>query len=133
MNTLLALTLTAALTGPAAPASQTDMALLAQAVRATAGARPLPARAAARAAWAPPGGDSLRNGATTGAILGGLVTGAVIGVLCYAGNDGDNRAADCTKAMLLFAGIGAVAGAGAGAGIDALFVRAPVARVRVRF
>src|SRR5687768_8110772 len=133
MSPLLALTLTAALSAPAASPAPADASLLTHAARIAAEARPLMPGSAARAPWASPGGDSLRNGTTTGAILGALISGAVFGVLCYSGNDGDNRGADCTKAALLGAGIGAAGGAAIGAGADALFSRARVARARVRF
>ena len=60
------------------------------------------------------------------------MAGVGIGYFCATFAE-DLQDGDCIKATALWAGIGAVAGAGAGAGIDPLFTRAPVARVRVRF
>ncbi|MDQ3170126.1 MAG: hypothetical protein M3Q55_08325, partial [Acidobacteriota bacterium] len=61
MSPFLALTLTAALSGPAAPSTPADTPLLTQATRLASGAprtlseaRLLPVARAARAAWAPP-------------------------------------------------------------------------------
>jgi hypothetical protein len=133
MSPLIALALTAALHAPAAPHIAPASTLLAHATRVAAAVPPLPAARAARGAWAQPARDSLKNGARIGAIVGGLVTGAAVGALCYQLNDGDNRGAECTRATLLWAGMGAAGGAAIGVGIDALFMRAPVARVRVRF
>ena len=132
MSPLLALTLTASLAAPApAPASPTP--LLAQASRLAAEAPDTarPVREAARGAWAPPGGDSLKNGAIIGGTLGGLAMGGFVGLLCHAMDETEGHG-DCVKAALLWGGIGAAGGAALGAGVDALFDR-PMGVVRFRF
>lgn len=75
--------------------------------------------------------DPLKNGAITGAVIGGIVTGVGIALLCHAFND--TGAPLCWKATLLWAGIGAGAGAAVGAGVDALFTRRMTVRATVRF
>ena len=136
MSPILALTLTASLAAPATtPELPSPAPLLTQAARLTAAAprpaSPRPIREAARAAWAPPGGDSLRNGATIGAVVGGVGLGGFVGWLCYM-LDETEGSGDCVKAGLLYAGIGAAGGAALGAGVDALFDR-PMAVVRFKF
>lgn len=121
MTPIFALALAATLHAPAPAASLPPAPLMTQAVT-LAMASPVPAPM-------PPGGDSLRNGAITGAVYGGLIAGALVGTLCYLYNDGDNRGRDCTRAAVLWTGIGAAGGAALGAGVDALFVRI---RVKVR-
>lgn len=75
--------------------------------------------------------DPLKNGAITGAVIGGIVTGVGIALLCHAFND--TGAPLCWKATLLWAGIGAGAGAAVGAGVDALFTPRMTVRATVRF
>lgn len=119
MTPLLALTLTATLSTPAAPPPQPPAPLLSQAVTLAMGA---PARTGT-----PPGGDSLRNGAIAGAITGGIALGGFVGLVCFAMDDTEGSG-DCIAASALWTGIGAAGGAALGAGVDALFDRAPRAR-----
>jgi hypothetical protein len=63
--------------------------------------------------------DSLKNGALAGALIAGIGTGAFIGWLCA--NISEEGDGPCWKPTLVWAGIGAGAGALLGAGIDALF------------
>lgn len=73
--------------------------------------------------------DSIRNGAIIGAIVGAASTFAFGMYLCQAIGEDE----PCLRPVLVLAGVGAGAGALTGAGIDALFVRRPIARVTVRF
>ena len=149
MTSILALTLTATLAGPAVPAATapavvasppahtSPASLLAQASRLAADAGrgpaarvPFASGAAARGAWTP-GGDSLKNGAIIGGTIGGLAMGGFVGWLCYMLDETEGHG-DCVKAALLWGGIGAAGGVALGAGVDALFDR-PMAVVRVRF
>ena len=137
MSPILALTLTASLAGPAPAPSAAPPApvpLIVQASRLAAEAVPAaPARlstAAARGAQ-PPGGDSLRNGAITGAVIGGVALGGFVGYLCYMLDETEGHG-DCVKAALLWGGIGAAGGAALGVGVDALFDR-PRAVARFSF
>ena len=77
------------------------------------------------------GGDSLKNGAIIGAVVGGIASGTFFGLLCHVVSDTENP--NCWKAALLWGGIGAGAGAGIGAGVDALFGRRTTFAASVRF
>ena len=67
--------------------------------------------------------DSLKNGATIGAIIGGVALGGFVGWLCNALQEPSDPS--CLPPALLYTGIGAGIGAVAGLGIDALFARQP--------
>lgn len=70
---------------------------------------------------APAGGDSLGNGATAGAITGGVAAGVFIAWICH--NLSEEGDGPCWKPALVAAGLGAGAGALVGIGIDAAFQR----------
>jgi hypothetical protein len=74
-------------------------------------------------------GDSVRNGAVIGAVLGGLALGGFAGFLCNALHEEGNP--PCWKGVLTIAAVGAGIGAAAGAGIDALMSRTPQTRIPV--
>jgi hypothetical protein len=69
--------------------------------------------------------DSLKNGALIGAIIGGIAMGGFVGWLCNALQEPSDPS--CVPPSLLYTGVGAGIGAAAGLGIDALFMRSPVA------
>lgn len=127
MNALLALTLTASMTAPAAPSAAastpariTRAPLAAQAAALAEAPRPLPLATATEAARAQPGGDSLKNGAITGAIIGAVGWGGFVYWLCRALDDTGGEA-NCAGPALVWAGIAGAAGAAVGAGVDAMF------------
>lgn len=137
MNPILALTLTASLSLPAAvePASAaaTRPTLAAQVAALTREAAPAaPDVTATRVARMQPGGDSLKNGAMVGGVIAAAAGGGFLYYLCRALDDtgGDQK---CAGPALVAAGVAGLGGAAVGAGIDALFVRAPSLRMRLRF
>lgn len=138
MNALLALSLTATLSNPAAVppvapvVAEADRPPLAVQMAALADAAGTAEAAATRTARLPPGGDSLKNGAIIGGVVAAVAAGSFLYTLCRAMDDtgGD---ADCARPSLIFAGVAGAAGAAVGAGIDALFARAPSLRMRIRF
>ncbi|HEX6324262.1 MAG TPA: hypothetical protein VFZ36_11095 [Vicinamibacterales bacterium] len=140
MSALIALSLTATLSNPAAvpPVAPVVAALeagrpgLAVQAAALADAAVPAVPAAGRPARMPPGGDSLKNGAVIGGVVAAVAAGSFLYTLCHAMDDtgGD---ADCARPSLIFAGVAGAGGAAVGAGIDALFARAPSLRMRVRF
>jgi hypothetical protein len=69
------------------------------------------------------GRDSLKNGATIGAIIGGIALGGFVGWLCNTLQEPSDPS--CLPPALLYTGVGAGIGAVAGLGIDALFARQP--------
>jgi hypothetical protein len=75
------------------------------------------------------GRDSLRNGALIGAIVAGIGAGLFINQLCE--NVSEEGDGPCWKPALVFAGLGAGAGALVGAGIDALVQRGFVVQASV--
>jgi hypothetical protein len=128
MNVLLAMTLTASLGAlpPNSPDAEphSPRTLAAQVVTLAEGT-PTTDLSATRAARAQPGGDSLKNGAIIGAVLGGAAAAGFVGYLCSIfGTEDDN----CFGGTLVWAGIGAAGGAAVGAGVDALFERPVLAR-----
>ena len=135
MSPLIALTLTAALAAPAAPVPRTETPLVARAARIAADSAPMSPSSAsviAHAPWTQPGGDSLKNGAVAGAIVGALAFGGFVAYLCHATNETNDEHA-ALKCGVRGGIMGAAGGAALGAGVDALFTRATGARVRVRF
>jgi len=123
MNALLALTLTASISAPAPVSPSPDIRRVPLAVQAAALAEAPPINArvpAATAALRRPGGDSLKNGAIIGGVVGAVGWGGFVYWLCRALDDtgGD---ANCAGPSLVWAGIAGAAGAAIGAGVDALF------------
>ncbi len=90
-----------------------------------------PSTAAGGATFAPPGGDSLKNGAIIGGVVAGVGMGSFIYWLCNALDDtgGDQP---CAGPALVWAGIAGAGGALVGAGVDALFDGTPQARMKPR-
>ena len=123
MNALLALTLTASISAPA-PVSATPVMARAPLAAQAAALAEAPYREArvptATAVLRQPGGDSLKNGAITGAVIGAVGWGGFVYWLCNALDDtgGD---ANCAGPALVWAGIAGAAGAAVGAGVDAMF------------
>jgi hypothetical protein len=68
-------------------------------------------------------GDSVKNGAVIGAVLGGLALGGFATLLCNALHEEGNP--PCWKGVLTIGALGAGIGAAAGAGIDALVSAVP--------
>jgi hypothetical protein len=62
-------------------------------------------------------GDSLRNGAVIGAVIGAVAFGAFGAVLCHAYQE--EGGASCVPDTLRFAAIGGAIGLGAGLAVDA--------------
>jgi hypothetical protein len=125
---LTTLALTVALAGPPHPVNPPAPGPIARHIEQTVFAK---TPRAVEAPFAQAGSrDSLKNGAVTGAVIGGLATGVFIGYLCHVFNDNDMN---CWAPAALWAGIGAGAGALAGAGIDALFQRRVGVRVPIKF
>ncbi|MBA3948528.1 MAG: hypothetical protein H0X44_01120 [Acidobacteria bacterium] len=108
MTSILALTLAATLAQPARPALAVQMKQLV-ARSAPTSAAPAPGAAAVRR------GDSLWNGAITGALVGGVSMAA------YASRTCDD--ATCIAPVAFWTAISAGIGAAVGIGIDALFDR----------
>lgn len=80
---------------------------------------------------AQPGGDSLHNGATIGAIVAGAAMFASTAWLCLATREeGDPH---CFGPVFFWTAVGAGAGALMGAGVDALIQRRIAVRWTVRF
>ena len=141
MNPVLALALTASVSLPPAASPPPGIAVrpsLATQAMGMADARPTSldvAASAARAAFAPPGGDSLKNGAIIGGVIAGVAAGAFVYTLCRS-LDGETVGPDnCASPALLSGALFGAGGAAVGAGVDALFMQRPTFRatVRVRF
>ena len=94
-------------------------------------ARPLEPTPVASIIKAAQSGDSLKNGAIVGAIVGGAATFAFTMTVCRAFHEPGNP--PCLKPVLLLSGAAAGGGALVGAGVDALLSRRPAVRLSVRF
>jgi hypothetical protein len=117
MTSLLAFTLSATLVNtPALPSAPPRLALVTQALR----------FADAPVTVAPPGGDSLTNGAVTGAVIAGLTSAVVLGYLCHVFNETGDPI--CVKQVAWRSAVAAAGGAAVGAGIDAMMDRQAITR-----
>ena len=111
MTSLIALTLSTALSNAPAPQPAPAPALLTQVERIADGAALQGSRFAR-------GGDSLTNGAVTGGLVAGVTTAVVLGYLCHVFNDSGHPI--CVKQVAWRTAIAVAGGAAIGAGIDAM-------------
>jgi hypothetical protein len=84
---------------------------------------PRPQRAAAR--------DSLRNGASIGAVIGAAALGAFAATLCHLHRE--RGGSSCVPDTIQFAAIGGAIGLGAGIAIDVARSSSPMVRLTVAF
>jgi len=75
-------------------------------------------------------GDSLKNGALVGAVVGAIALGGFVTVICKAQQEPTGPS--CAGDILRKAAIGAAIGAGAGLAVDASLNRQPGVRVLLR-
>lgn len=131
MTSILALTLSATVLN-APPPEPPRPALLTQTQRII--EAPVPATpmvSATRAALAPPGDDSLANGALIGGLIAGAASAVVLGYFCHVFNETGDPI--CVKQVAWRSAVAAGAGALIGAGVDAMFMRKPAIGARIRF
>jgi hypothetical protein len=78
-------------------------------------------------------GDSLKNGAIIGAVIGAATLGTIGGVFCTVLHEPGTRG--CASDIVRVAALGAAIGLGAGVAVDAAFARRQgvALRVRIRF
>ena len=121
MTSILALTLSATVLKAPAPEPPRP-AVLTQTQRII--EAPVPATpmvSATRVALAPPGGDSLANGALIGGLIAGAASAVVLGYFCHVFNETGDPI--CVKQVAWRAAVVAAGGALLGAGIDAMMDR----------